>query len=124
MITHNMSPFGFILTFFGVILIFGAIFYTQKKISLFFRFYGSSTDFVHSISVDFTKIGTFIWVGTRRRFARICVGGDFALSGRISIAKKCNSFHENYARDSYNDASIGCRFSYYFNQNCSRDGVL
>ena len=33
-----MSPFGFILTFFGVILIFGAIFYTQKKISLFFRF--------------------------------------------------------------------------------------
>ena len=38
MITHNMSPFGFILTFFGTILIFGAIFYTQKKISLFFRF--------------------------------------------------------------------------------------
>lgn len=33
-----MSPFGFILTFFGAILVFGAIFYTQKKISLFFRF--------------------------------------------------------------------------------------
>ncbi len=33
-----MSPFGFILTFFGIILIFGAIFYTQKKISLFSRF--------------------------------------------------------------------------------------